>query len=208
MQIDQGLLQIALIFIPGLLWASIEKKYASKGMLSITWFVMRTFLFGVLSYAILIAIFLMFGIQSDLVTSSATQSDVIPNVHLQDAILATVVSFPSSILWLYIQNYKILTKLLQAIGATKTFGEEDLWDYIFNSANKGVVEYVHVRDFDKELVYSGWVMLFSETDKLRELHLKNVEVSDFSGNTLYEMPWVYLAREPYDVTIEFPRRNG
>ncbi len=56
----------------------------------------------------------------------------------------------------------------------------------------------------KKIVYSGWVSVFSETDRLRELVLKDSEVYDFDGNFLYQIPYVYLSRKPDDMHLEFP----
>jgi hypothetical protein len=100
-----------------------------------------------------------------------------------------------------------LTQFLQRIGATKRYGDEDVWDLTFNSG-KAEVEYVHVREFDKKLTYAGWVEAFSETEKLRELRLRDVIVYDFEGNILFETPRVYLARRMDNIDIEFPYRSG
>ena len=112
-----------------------------------------------------------------------------------------------ALLWLYGTNYKLLTRLLQSISATKRYGDEDVWDFTFNSG-KPEVEYVHVRDFEKKITYAGWVEAFSETEKQRELRLRDVIVYDFEGNLLFETPRVYLARKMDNIDIEFPYRPG
>jgi len=53
-------------------------------------------------------------------------------------------------------------------------------------------------------VFAGWVNTFSETGKLRELVLRDVEVYDFEGQFMYAAPLLYVARKPEDVHIEFP----
>jgi hypothetical protein len=111
-----------------------------------------------------------------------------------------------AILWLYGATYKIGTRFLQKIGATKTFGDEDVWDFTFNSS-VAAVEYVHFRDFANQIVYAGWVREYSETDKLRELVLRDAEIYDFDGNKLFETPLVYFARNPENIHIEFPFRG-
>jgi hypothetical protein len=76
-------------------------------------------------------------------------------------------------------------------------------DYIFNSPFPAV-EYVHVRDFANQFVFAGWVTTFSESGKLRELVLRDVQVFDFDGALLYEVPLMYVARKPEDIHVEFP----
>jgi hypothetical protein len=110
------------------------------------------------------------------------------------------------VLWLYASTYKLLTQLLQQIKATKRYGDEDVWDYTFNSGRPDV-EYVHVRDFDKKITYAGWVEAFSESEKQRELRLRDVLVYDFEGKVLFETPRVYLARKADNIDIEFPYRE-
>ena len=70
-----------------------------------------------------------------------------------------------------------------------------------------------MRDFTERVVYSGHVIVFSESGQLRELLLENVTVYDFDGNEMYRMPRLYLARERENIHIEFPvtsegKQNG
>jgi hypothetical protein len=86
---------------------------------------------------------------------------------------------------------------------SKQYGDENVWDFTFNARDKNV-EYVHLRDFDKKVVYAGWVELFSGTEKVRELVLHDVEVFDFDGKQLFASPRVYIARPMDNIDIEFP----
>ena len=72
---------------------------------------------------------------------------------------ASLVSMVCSVLWLYSSTYKLVTRFLQWIRATKRYGDEDVWDYTFNSG-RAEVEYIHLRDFDKKITYAGWVEAF------------------------------------------------
>jgi len=94
-------------------------------------------------------------------------------------------------------------RFMKRIRATKRYGDEDVWDFTFNAHDRNV-EYVHLRDFDKEIVYAGWVERFSDTEKVRELVLHDVKVYDFEGNELFATPRVYIARPMDDIDIEFP----
>lgn len=85
----------------------------------------------------------------------------------------------------------------------KKYGDEDVWDFTFNSSDVET-EYVHFRDFEHQLVYAGWVNAFSETNKLRELVLRDVIVYNFDGEEFYRTPLLYLARAPENIHIEFP----
>lgn len=118
---------------------------------------------------------------------------------------ASVVSIGCSVVWLYASTYKLPTQLLQRMKATRRYGDEDVWDFTFDSG-RPEVEYIHLRDFEKKITYAGYVEAFSETEKQRELRLRDVIVYDFEGNVLFETPRVYLARKMDNIDIEFPYR--
>jgi hypothetical protein len=63
---------------------------------------------------------------------------------------------------------------------------------------------VHLRDFEKKPAYAGWVEVWSESEKTREIVLRDVAVSDFEGDELFRTPRVYLARKADNIDIEFP----
>jgi hypothetical protein len=109
--------------------------------------------------------------------------------------------------FLYAENYKLLTRFLQSIRATRTFGDEDVWDFTFNSAGPAF-EYAQFRDHAKGLVFSGWVASYSSSGEVRELVLERAQVHDFDGELLYEMPYIYLSRNPEDIQIDFPYGAG
>ena len=107
------------------------------------------------------------------------------------------------VLTLYAENHKLFTRFVQLIGATKTYGDEDVWDFVFNSSSNAV-SFVHFRDFDQRVTYAGYVEVFSESGHLRELVLRDVAVYDFDGNEMYKVPRIYLAKKQENVHIEFP----
>src|SRR5262249_34487837 len=125
-------------------------------------------------------------------------ADIFPEI-----IEALGVSIVGSILTLYAENRKLFTRFVQKIGATRTYGDEDVWDFVFNSRSE-TVNFVHLRDFEQQVVYAGFVEVFSETGQLRELVISNVIVYDFDGLEMYKVPRLYLARERHNVHIEFP----
>ncbi len=204
MKIDLLLLQLAVIFLPGIVWARLDASYAAKVKPTAVEFLLRAFLFGITAYAVEFLLFAAFGHSfriADL--AGAATRDVIGRDILREVLWALAIGAVLSVLWLYVSNYKLLTRLLQQIGATRKYGDEDVWDFTFN-ARATAVEYVHFRDFQNQSVYAGWVNTFSETDRLRELVLLDVIVYDFDGQELYRVPRLYLARAPDSIHIEFP----
>jgi hypothetical protein len=203
--------QLVIIFVPGIIWERFDAQYGPNKSTQQWDILRRTFVFGLSAYVVT---FCIYWAASFFITGLNFQvfqfkKDVAfldgPSIKL--IFYASLVSVICALVSLYGNNYKLLTQLLQRIGATKRYGDEDVWDFTFNSG-KPEVEYVHVRDFDKKITYAGWVEAFSETEKLRELRLRDVIVYDFEGNTLYETPRVYLARKMDNIDMEFPYRSG
>jgi hypothetical protein len=200
-------MQLAIIFLPGIIWARLDVRYALRVKPSDTEFVLRAFLFGICSYCVTFLLYSVFGWKFTVADLSEAKSKYVLTTDIIKEIGSAIgIGSILAILWLYASNYKLLTVFLQKIGATKTYGDEDVWDFTLNSKDASV-EYVNFRDFSNNIVYAGWVNTFSETEKLRELVLRDVEVYDFDGKKLFAVPLLYLARSPENIHIEFPYRK-
>lgn len=200
--------QLIIIFVPGLIWERMDSQYGRERPKEQWDVIRRSFVFGLASYGILFVIcwLLSFwfgdvGLRLPKIEDGRktfVDADVFKLVAF-----ASLISIVGSVLWLYVANYKLITRFLQWIGATKRYGDEDLWEFMFNS-RRAEVEYVNFRDFDKRLAYTGYVEAFSESEKQRELVLRDVIVYDFDGTVIMQTPRVYIAREAKNIDIEFP----
>lgn len=211
MDMDIFFLQLAIVFLPGVIWARIDASYCMRQKPAQTEILIRSFLFGLTTYAVLYLIYLSIGEEFPSIDLPNQGSQFLIIDGIGEIIIASIpTSFALSLFWIYAVNKKLMSRFLHKIGFTKRYGDEDVWDYTFNSPDPAV-EYVHVRDFDKRLVFAGWVSLFSESDKLRELVLRDVQVFNLEENEqggavepLYSIPRLYLARDPTNIHIEFP----
>jgi hypothetical protein len=201
--------QLVIIFIPGIIWERVDAQYGSNRATQQWDILRRSFVFGLAAYLVTFCIywlasffvpglnFQLFQFKKDVEFLDAASIKLI--------FAASLVSMACSVLWLYASTYKLVTRFLQWTKATKRYGDEDVWDYTFNSG-RAEVEYIHLRDFDKKITYAGWVEAFSESEKQREVRLRDVIVYDFEGKVLFETPRVYLARKADNIDIEFPYR--
>ena len=197
-------LQLALVFAPGLLWARMNSAFVLKRDQGGLEFLVSAFLYGLISYVIVFLGFAARHIPFQLLNlAEADKKFVLTGEVAREVALALGAGLTCALINVYLSTYSLPFRFLRWIKATKRYGSEDVWDYTFN-LNSANVEYVHVRDFDQKLVYAGWVNAFSETDRLRELTLRDVQVYDFEGALFYEVPRIYLARKPESVHIEFP----
>lgn len=200
-------LQIALVFLPGIIWATIDARFGRGVRPTDFHLIVRAFLFGLVAHGVTFLVYGALGWPYE-VPKFGWEKDSLFEARLVDEVgAAVVVASVLAIGWLYLSNYKLIVRALQLIKATRRFGDEDVWDYTFNSRDASV-EYVHVRDFANELTYAGWVDVYSDSGSLRELTLRDVQVYGFDGDLKYATPRVYLARKPEDIHIEFPSKGS
>jgi hypothetical protein len=195
--------ELALIFIPGFIWMKIHSRYGFKGEKTQFDLILNAFIFGVLSYAILYVIYRyegwslkLFELESD--SRKLIQPEIFPEI-----IAAVIIAVIGGVLSLYVENHKLFTRFVQIMRATKTYGDEDVWDFVFNSSSRAV-SFAHLRDFQQRVTYAGFVEIFSESGQLREIVLRDVIVYDFEQTEMYRVPRLYLARERHNIHIEFP----
>ncbi len=161
-------------------------------------------MYGLATYTAVYLVYQLLGRPFSAVEVSGTDKPTLMLGQFVDEILVSIpVSIVLATLWVAATSHKLLTRMLQRVGATKKYGDEDVWDFMFNSSNVAA-KFVHFRDFDKMLVYAGYVQTFSESGKLRELVLRDVVIYDFSGKEVTKAPKIYLARDPSDIHIELP----
>lgn len=195
--------ELALIFIPGFVWMKIHSRYGFKGDQTQFDLILNAFIFDVLSYGVLYVIYTSKGwslkiFELDPDSKKLLQPQIFPEIAF-----AVLISIAGGVLSLYVENHKLFTRFVQKIGATKRYGDEDVWDFVFNSSSPAA-GFVHFRDFDQRVTYAGIVEVFSESGQIRELVLRDVIVYDFEQTEMYRVPRLYLARERESIHIEFP----
>jgi len=107
-----------------------------------------------------------------------------------------------SIIVSYFHNYKLINKIGRLLRVTRSFGDENVWEFLNNSPE---LAWVYLRDLTNDLTYYGRVLAFSTSDKKRELLLGAVTV--FQGSTsekLYNMEAIYLSKDDFDFVLEMP----
>jgi uncharacterized protein DUF6338 len=203
---DIFLFQLAIVFLPGLVWERVIAKYGLKRPPTQFEIGLRTFMFGLSVYVITYVVYWVAGYHFHVPEIRRDAAFIPDERYVIEFAVAIIIGVICSVLWLYAFNYKLLGRLLRTIRATKKYGDEDLWDFLFNSRDRRV-EYVYVRDYANGKVFSGWVLGFSETDKVRELLLRDVQVFNLEGRLLYESPLLYVGRPTDAVDLEFPVTN-
>lgn len=203
LRIDLLFIQLAVMLLPGLIWAQLVVTYATKERPRPMEFLIRAFIFGVLTY---LAVYSAYTVLGKEFSVPQVGESYLLHVDFADEILwSSVTALVFSIAWIYGSTYRLMTRFLNWSRATTTHGKRDIWDLTFSSLGKAT-HYVHVRDFEREIIYAGWVQGYSESGNLREILLMDAQVWDQDQNHL-DVPLLYLSRPDSDLHLEFPYRR-
>lgn len=204
-------LTIALIFLPGIIWARLDARYARHTKPSQFELLVNVFVFGLVAYLATYLLYLLPQVASvatfdltSLPLDDKTVMQSLQGVVVDDILVATAVALILAPIWLAVQRHKLVVRLLQAVGATKRYGDEDVWDFLLSSDDPRS-NYVNVRDDQTGQTFTGYVEMFSEEPGLRELVLSQVQgFETATGARTIEVTRLYLARDPKGMTLEFP----
>lgn len=212
MEITEFTIQIIILGIPGIFCYLIASKLIGKiGKDSFESF-LSVFLFSVLAYVLYSIILASYN----LIASGKVTNDIInkifsnqKSVKYYDILGATASSFILALIISYLYRFNILNRFGQLIGATYRYGDEDVWHYFHRAPdiqkNEG---WIFVRDHKCNLVYYGFVSIWSESEKNRELIISDVTVyTNDGGIELYTSDHIYLSRNIDDLTIEVPKQQ-
>lgn len=189
--------------MPGIIWANIDAKYGAGSKPQQTTLIIRAFLFGMATYSGLFLIYAACGKEFGY-ASLGSNPEKVNLFLLKDEIAWSIpLSFALSVTWLFAVRFRVLMKFLHKIGATRRYGDEDVWSYTMNS-NQVLVEYVHFRDLENGYIFAGWVNTYSESEDQRELLLRDVIVYDEEGTEISRPPHLYISRPKNHIWLEFP----
>lgn len=205
---------VFVLLLPGLISTIIADKICVHAQ---PWssfkYTIYSFVFGVFSYILLQLIISSFGLfpspinflpdlAGELSVWSFASSDTF-EVDLREvfaaALLSPVVGF--AIAWVY--NQKFLNEMAHNLGISRKYGDENLFSYFLNSP---AIDWVYVRDAEREVMYRGRVHAFSERENIQEIVLFNVTVYGYnSGEESYSVDNIYISREAGKIEFEAPR---
>jgi hypothetical protein len=206
---NQLVVTIIIILLPGIVATVICDKITVHSTWSPFKFSLYAFVLGVFSYA-----GLQFGYFSyDVVKACSldnanwTYLDVWanaisekPTIPAKEVIMAVCLSLPVSFFTAFLINHKIFNKFAQKIKVTTKYGDENLYSYYLNAEE---IDWVYVRDIDKNITYQGRVVSYSENEHIQELVLSEVSVYRYEDSApLYSVPTIYLCKEMGSFIIE------
>lgn len=201
MQISEFTFRIILIFIPGLITFTIINNLTVHKETKLHQILLNSLIFGFICYAgyYLITLSPYFNLEFSFIEMLTKESAIL---NFKEILIATSLSIPIGAFFSFLINYKILHKIAHMLKISNKFGDTDVWSYLMNLK---MPEWIIVRDIENDLMYEGWVQVFSDSTEKNELFLRDVKVyKNSTGDELYEIPGLYLARKRESLTVEFP----
>lgn len=203
-------IRLIVLFLPGVIAAIIVDELTEHEVWTPFKFVLYSIVLGFISYLVYQLLFMLLILVCPQLSGNSVhfwQSlfDKDSNIALNEVVYACIVSiFIGGIISTIIQR-KILHKVARWLSISQKYGDENLLTYFLNSQE---VTWVCVRDYEKKLIYEGWVQSFSEISSLREIVLVDVKVyyleaeeTEEATKPAYEVSKIYLAI-PNNATIE------
>jgi len=207
MRIEVGLIRIVLLALPGVIAGQLYRKLRGRRPRRSWEDFLEIFVFSLTGYLLVAAGLslcnVLFARRWGLMSFGALFSEGEP-IPWHEVAWASFAASGVSVLASYAHTYKWVSRLGRKARMTNRFGDEDVWEYLHNSRD---IEWVFVRDHKLDLIYYAWISAFSDSEKDREMILRDVSVFrndvDVDG-PLYEVEALYISRDKYDLSIEIP----
>lgn len=205
---------ISIILLPGIVCAVICDKLTVHSKWDAFKFTLYSFVLGLFAYTILQFFHYLLdainGLWSKVwiwhhlkIWSSALSDKT--TIPAWEVFWATICSVPAAFFSSWVVNYKFFNKIGQKIKITHKYGDENLFSYYLNAKE---IDWIYVRDTEKNLTYQGRVVSSSENDHIQELVLSEVTVFRYEDSSeLYSVPTIYLSKEMGKFIIEAIPQN-
>ena len=129
------------------------------------------------------------------------------NINPKEIIIVTFISIPIGFIFSFLINHKYLFRFAHKMKISKKHGDIDVWSYLMNS-DEDKIEWVVIRDVKNDLMYEGWVELFSDGTEPDEIFIRDVKIyKNSTCESMYDVPGLYLSRKKENLRIEFPLLN-
>lgn len=206
MTISGFLIRVIFLAVPGILSYMLFRKLAGRTKREKWEEWCQIVLFSLVIYATFSVVVWLYGLYVGCKAEPIFFKAVLDkNVAIEwsEIIIASLIGVPVAFIASAIHTYKLINLLGQRMRVTRRAGDEDVWDGFHNLPDTPEYQWVFVRDHKTELVYYGWICAYSDSEKERELLMRDVDVyTNDKGEFLYKTGMLYLCRDKYDLTIE------
>ena len=209
MNVSSLLIRIIFLIVPGIITSRLYRKFKGpRGQKDWEYF-FEISVFSIVDYSVYWAF--VEGLNStgcfkfNVTVFQAFFDEKIP-ISWDEIIVASLIGIFVAFVAGFVYRRKLVNKIARKVGATTRYGDEDVWDFLFNSDE---VQWIFVRDHKLDLVYFGRVLAYSDTEKEREILLQEVSVYENpTGAHLYDTPALYVSRDQHDLSIEVQKADN
>jgi len=205
MELSEFSLKIIFLFIPGIVSLLIIEKLSFHREYKLYQILIYSLILGFANYSFYYVLIELFNAIFQTCYSCMFFTTLInksTQIDFWEILKVSFLSIVIGYLFSALINHKVLNKIGKLLRVTRKFGDLDVWSFIMNSKN---VEWVVIRDFDTDLMYEGWIELFSDSTERDELLLRDVIVfKNSTGEIIYRTPGLYFPKKRENITIEFP----
>lgn len=207
MEINELIIKIGLLFLPGIIAFMVIERLNSSKEIKIFKFIIYSFVLGFVCYGFynLLLSLIKLDINYKCYFFSILSQGNIKEIDINEILIVSVIGVLIGYITSYLIRYKVLHKIAHIINASKKFGDLDVWSYIMNSKDEDS-GWVVIRDIKNDLIYEGWISAFSDGYEKDEIFLKFVKVyRNSTGEFHYKVPAIYIPTKKENLIFEFPK---
>jgi hypothetical protein len=206
-----------ILILPGILATIIVERLTIHKRTNSFFFILYSILLGLLSYVLLQIFKHIFTFLKSLIYNKNISFSFLHvwevisnsnsyNVNLSEVAWATIVAVILGFIVSAIIHHKIVNKIAKKLSVSSKYGDENLFYYFLNSPE---IDWIYIRDKERELIYQGRVESYSENEKIHEIVLTDVIVySYYNQDKLYTTPTIYICKDLGKLQIEqIPQEN-
>lgn len=213
MEISSLLIRIIFLSLPGIATSIIYHKLIRRRSRRDWEDIFKIGLFSLINYCTLyIIIFLinLSGSNFGFHTYDAIFDETI-TLPGNEIVIATLLAIPIGFVLSFFSKKRLVNRIGQKLKATTLISDNDVWeDFLDLWSGK----WVFVRDKIRNLTYYGYIDLYSESNKTREVVIRDVKVyTDLvekigeKTKHLYNLDAIYISRTNDYLTIEVPKEK-
>ncbi len=206
MTITSFVLQVALLLLPGVLASTVYCKLKGRDKPEKWQHLREIVIFSLAAYAayaVGLQILATIGCTCGKMTFFDEIQHDRPDIAWKEVLIASLIGLPLAFAACYVHTHKAINRIGRLLRVTKSFGDEDVWDFFHNMDMEE--EWIFVRDHKRNLLYFGWVLAYSASARERELVLRDVDVYDNdTALRLYSSDVLYVCSDKHDLTLEVP----
>ncbi len=207
MELSSDLIKIILVLFPGIISMIVLERLITNRKIDFNRYMLYIVVLSISSYTLAYLLWELYDFlcsTNESVQASFVLVDLLKSPDSFDSknlLYVTSIGLLLSFILSFVVNRKLVNKFGQKFGLTNKYGDESVWDYFHN---KDDVEWVTIRDKNKDLMYVCWIEVYSDDGtEYDELVLRDVIVyKNSTAAKQYEVDEMYLSSKRENLTIE------